>query len=306
VQVRSITREEIEPFSAFSSVHDRGFAPTEPGAFAEWLLDLWEWGGSQPERCFVAEEAGQLRGSVVYYADDPVHVEHLALHWHNDYLDVGVPLLRHSLWQLRAHGVAAAYAMLASPPLTEQERLQRAELLEQAGFTLTMQGLRWEWLPDAPPPSGTGRLTFRTLAEVGEAAWNETERRVSLQSLDPTLEPPPHTENAAADELNRSWWQLGYDEGGELVGLIKPSLIDGGRNAVIEFIGVVPERRGHGYVDDLLAQGLTTLQAAGRGRIRADTHIQNVPMQRAFQRAGFRNFATRRVYNLDLTDLTET
>ena len=93
-----------------------------------------------------------------------------------------------------------------------------------------------------------------------------------------------------------SWWQLAYAADGELVGLVMPS-----RNptfAVIGYIGVVPEQRGHGYIDDLLAQATATLAASGASAIRADTDVANLPMAHAFQRAGYQQFATRREYML--------
>jgi ribosomal protein S18 acetylase RimI-like enzyme len=63
-------------------------------------------------------------------------------------------------------------------------------------------------------------------------------------------------------------------------------------------VGVVPEQRGRGYVDDLLAQAVVTLAAAGATVIRADTAVANIPMANAFRRAGFDQFMTRTEYML--------
>jgi RimJ/RimL family protein N-acetyltransferase len=85
------------------------------------------------------------------------------------------------------------------------------------------------------------------------------------------------------------------------VGLIMPA-----RNPtspVIDYIGVVPERRGEGYVDDLLARGVATLLEAGAEQIRADTDTANVPMAAAFRRAGYAEFARRREYEANLAGL---
>jgi RimJ/RimL family protein N-acetyltransferase len=71
-------------------------------------------------------------------------------------------------------------------------------------------------------------------------------------------------------------------------------------SAVINFIGVVPEHRGKGYVDDLLAEGTATLHAAGAERVRADTDTRNLPMAAAFGRAGYAEFAKRREYGVKL------
>ena len=69
----------------------------------------------------------------------------------------------------------------------------------------------------------------------------------------------------------------------------------------IGYIGVVPERRGRGYVNDLLARGTETLLRVGNGQVlRADTDVDNAPMAAAFERAGYRRFATRREYEIRL------
>jgi ribosomal protein S18 acetylase RimI-like enzyme len=64
---------------------------------------------------------------------------------------------------------------------------------------------------------------------------------------------------------------------------------------VVAYLGVVPELRGNGYVDDLLAEITHLLAAAGAQWIQADTDLANRPMAAAFQRAGYRNFAVRMV-----------
>jgi len=69
----------------------------------------------------------------------------------------------------------------------------------------------------------------------------------------------------------------------------------------IGYIGVVPEQRGHGHINDLLAHGTSTLRGLGTGRvIRADTDVDNLPMAAAFERAGYRRFATRREFEIRL------
>ena len=73
--------------------------------------------------------------------------------------------------------------------------------------------------------------------------------------------------------------------------------------AVINFIGVVPEHRGRGYVDDLLAEGTAALHAAGAEYVRADTDTRNLPMAAAFGRAGYAEFAQRREYGTKLAPL---
>ena len=54
------------------------------------------------------------------------------------------------------------------------------------------------------------------------------------------------------------------------------------------------------YVDDLLSQGTKVLQDAGATRIVADTDKGNVPMARAFERAGYHRFLTRAACAIEL------
>jgi RimJ/RimL family protein N-acetyltransferase len=67
---------------------------------------------------------------------------------------------------------------------------------------------------------------------------------------------------------------------------------------VVGYLGVVPEHRGHGYADDILAE-ITRILAdeAGAEVIRADTDLANAPMAASFERAGYRNFSRRLVFS---------
>jgi len=50
---------------------------------------------------------------------------------------------------------------------------------------------------------------------------------------------------------------------------------------------VLPERRGHGYIDDLLDHGTRVLAGAGVPIIKASTDRGNTPMAAAFHRRGY-------------------
>ncbi len=86
----------------------------------------------------------------------------------------------------------------------------------------------------------------------------------------------------------REWWRIALRPDGDPVGFVIPA-----RNSyhpIIAYIGVLPAHRGNGYIDDLLAEGTRILAAHDVPRIRAATDLGNVPMARAFQRAGYVNF----------------
>ena len=89
-----------------------------------------------------------------------------------------------------------------------------------------------------------------------------------------------------------AWWQFAANEKQELVGFLLPVIYPGEQRSGLEeatlyYIGVLPEHRGHGYGYDLLCQATRTMQQAGVWRIYCDTDIENIPMIKAFQRAGY-------------------
>ena len=83
----------------------------------------------------------------------------------------------------------------------------------------------------------------------------------------------------------RDWWRVAMLPDSEPVGFVIPARND--YNPIIAYLGVLPQHRGRGYVDDILAEGTRTLAANDAPRIRASTDLANVPMANAFQRAGY-------------------
>ena len=59
---------------------------------------------------------------------------------------------------------------------------------------------------------------------------------------------------------------------------------------IVAYVGVLPEHRGNGYIDGILAEGTRVLAEAGAPRIRASTDVGNRPMANAFTRAGYDTF----------------
>ncbi|MDX6431794.1 MAG: hypothetical protein QOE54_4160, partial [Streptosporangiaceae bacterium] len=91
----------------------------------------------------------------------------------------------------------------------------------------------------------------------------------------------------------REWWRLAYTADGELAGLAMPN--HNAYGPIVGYLGIVPELRGHHYIDDILAE-ITRFHAAnGAHRITATTDMTNLPMAAAFERAGYRNYEIRLV-----------
>lgn len=170
----------------------------------------------------------------------------------------------------------------------------RASAATAAGLTDSVERLQYEWTPAAEVPAPSDRLVFRPGQDDEFLA---VFRRVAVGSLDFATQQDLATIGAdrqARDDLEfylscpgeRSWWRLASTTGGELAGFAIPSATPYHRN--VGYLGVVPERRGQGYVDDLLGEITRRHAADGADRITATTDVANAPMAAAFDRAGYR------------------
>jgi RimJ/RimL family protein N-acetyltransferase len=171
---------------------------------------------------------------------------------------------------------------------------QRLEAAAAAGLTTLNVRLRYQWTAEMPLPERTSRLRFAENPD--DEAFIDVFEQISVGSLDIATRQSIERNGARATAEEdvaqyqmmpgpRDRWLLAYDAAGELVGCALPSANDGG--PVVGYLGVVPARRGHGYVDDLLAEITWSLAGDGATSIRADTDTTNIPMAAAFDRAGY-------------------
>jgi RimJ/RimL family protein N-acetyltransferase len=180
----------------------------------------------------------------------------------------------------------------------------RREAARRAGLSASLERLCYEWTPAAGLPDPSGRLLFR--AEPDDEVFVGLFRRVLAGTLDATSRKEAEetgAETQAREDVafyhemmsgDRAWWRVAQTPDGAVTGFGIPS-----RNtefSVVGYLGVLPEHRGHAYVDEILAE-ITRILAvqAGATVIRADTDLANLPMAAAFDRAGYRNFSRRLV-----------
>ena len=172
----------------------------------------------------------------------------------------------------------------------------------RAGLTEELERLRFEWTKAAGLPRDSGRLVYR--ADPDDAVFEDLLSRVLDGTLDATTRKTANAvgprEQARLDVAfyrdkmvgDRGWWLVAQTRDGEAVGFGIPSANT--EFPVVGYLGVVPEHRGHGYVGDILAEITRVLVAeAGAQTIHADTDLANQPMAKAFERAGYHNFARR-------------
>ena len=228
-----------------------------------------------------------------------------------DRVEAGVRLLRAAMGEVVAPGARPPqYSRFVTPAWREDPALrepveERMAALETLGARLFVERLRLEWRPGTPIPAPSGRLRFRPVGDAEELIGLMTD------VLDGTLDAHgrddltrmPAREAARAqyeDELvrydsPRDWWRIATLPDGEPVGFVIPARNP--YNPVIAYIGVRPAHRGNGYVDEILGEGTRVLAAEGVPRVRASTDLGNVPMARAFGRAGYATFE----HQIDMT-----
>ncbi len=153
------------------------------------------------------------------------------------------------------------------------------------------------------------RLIFRSFDQVGYEVFSDTVAKAHQQTLDRNeqnaLKELENKQGSFAEWLKTEfeeasvyfdyepdWWQVAYNKAGQIVGYIQPVVFKDNtqenlREGTLYYMGVVLEARGNGYVNDLLAQSIATLQTVGVWRIYCDTDSENYPMIRAFEKAHF-------------------
>jgi RimJ/RimL family protein N-acetyltransferase len=179
----------------------------------------------------------------------------------------------------------------------------RREAALAAGLTDQVERLRFEWTPDLGVPASRGRLIF---AEASDEEFLEVFRRIAEGSLDAETRKnlaAKGAEATARHEMDfylgcpgrREWWRIAHTPEGAVAGLAIPSATP--YNVNVGYLGVVPELRGHGHVDDILAE-ITRIHAGnGAELITATTDTTNAPMAAAFERAGYRNTQIRMLFS---------
>lgn len=316
ITVRRIPSEDLPAFLAF---------PDHPASvrndIAAYLDKMFTQGAMRQDWCFVLEVQGKIAGRLAFWtlpgskqATDLVLWE---LPWkETECVSLGSHFL-HEVFTLMAGNLSEKIGYVldspSSPPHWQMDPQERRNVLEALGFRISRETNRFEWhapIETTAIPSNEAHdpIAYRSLPEVGEAAFVDAIMRVSQfthdqQITEERLEKGPL---AQAQEMFQDlqqmkyepeWWQLAYTAKNELIGFLMPTVSP--TFATIGYIGVLPEQRGHGYIDRLLKQATDVLVQAGETYIRADTDIKNTPMAKAFLRAGYQQFASRQEFSLN-------
>ncbi|MEU9382032.1 GNAT family N-acetyltransferase [Streptomyces sp. NPDC048279] len=292
--------------------------PEELGLFSEMpyllneeLADDLAVGRRRPEWMWVALRGDRLLARAAWWSragsDTPLILDVLDIDDNaaeSDHRDIGVRLLRTAMAALLPNGSRPPEYSRFVPPdwrentVTRQAVEDRMTVLERTGARFFVERLRLEWRPESPVPMSTERLRFRPIRDVRELVTLMTlvldgtldaHGRDDLTRMSAQEAAVKHFEDELARYTSpRDWWRIATLPDGEPVGFVLPA--HNGYNAIIAYIAVVPTHRGNGYIDDLLAEGTRILAEQDVPHIRASTDLGNVPMAKAFQRAGYVNF----------------
>jgi ribosomal protein S18 acetylase RimI-like enzyme len=250
----------------------------------------------RPVARFVAESAGGEVAEVeLIERCFPHHVAgHLlqALHWEQGYLDAAFAVVDAAL---RAAPDGTSVHLTANAEVHQQVE-DRIKLAVGSGFQLLQEKKGVWWEDDGRALPLAGRIVARPLTEVGPTDFAP----VIAQCMTGTLDRIDRAK--VAEHGARGWadmqlahylaaedapsWVLAHTPDGQLVGFAGLSAFDEEQVGTISHIGVLPEQRGKGYVDQLLR--LANLLARGRGfrGVLSDVDVLNLPMLAAMGRAG--------------------
>lgn len=284
------------------TVHDAADFVGESDDNPDLIQNLWDSGDSRPDWCLVAEDddgrLGRLGLEVSPTTSDPAWLGTLPSHEASVFgLEVsGIPEVGRHLF---AHAAGEIGDQL--PPTLElrlntayrDDSPALAALAEEWGFALFQEKQGFEWKDDGSEIDVLRRLDFRPVTETGLALYQTVMGRGGEGTLDrndryywngcgPDNWAAQMSEYLDPDDA--PLWLLGY-AGADPVGYVAVAR-DEDLVSTIVHVGVDPEHRGNGYIDELLTAATAAAQRAGLPRMLSDVDVLNHPMAEAMRRTG--------------------
>ena len=293
VTIRTIREDELDAFAALD--------PATPG-LSGTLCERWDDGSGRPEWTLLAEDAGRPVARVALFTE-PFGCG----------LDLREGRLA-GLWVDRrspSHADAARMLLdeaadLAGDVTPFIERRLNPEVhtdipfwrtaLEHAGFALFHEKEGFVWTDDGGALPAPRRLSFTSLTEVGRPAYAsamaatipgtlDRNDRFYLEACGPAAWGTEMV--GAADPADERAWLLAHERDGRLAGYVGVGGFEEGVGTIVH-IGVVPDRRGRGYVDELLRAANQAARDLGYRSMLSDVDTENAPMLAAMERNGHR------------------
>ena len=274
---------------------DHALLESAGGYLKQYGQNVHRWiekGFVVPQDCYVFDAGGTVAGGVCFFDDTQTERTILDFALADSQMPHGAQALKKAVHlAARPQTKSIGYNLYDD---TEQYADIR-NLFTRAGFRIAQAKKNYTY--ERPePPQRFNALTFRSIAEAGEEVFINAVEEVTVGTLDQRMADDAarlggggaareYVAGMQELDFHADWWQLGYC-GGELVGLVLPQKFDdtvGGLN----YIGVLPQHRGHGYGAMLIAQGTHILHANGMRKIIADIDEANHPMAAALERVEY-------------------
>lgn len=291
--VRSINPDEINEYCSLGLDEEKALK------FKERMLKAWQEKRSYPEWCFVVEQDRRFIARVAFdiFPSEPFNLMVWGFYVSEecDYLKIGESLFCGAIKQFEEKGFRLIEHHLYGKD--DNKFNENRELFLKSGFEIHQEKKNYMFT-GGQLPELSGRLDFRALREVGEEEYIIAMKKVTEKTLDSYDEKDVKelgAEEAARTyfyglkdiDFNEDWWKLAYEHNGDFAGLIVPHKFSQEYGA-INYIGVEPEKRGKGYVKDLLIMGTSILKSNGIEKIIADIDINNFPMENALKEIGYK------------------
>lgn len=270
-----------------------------------------EAGRIRPEWSVLAVDgSGAVLGRAMWWGRDPVTPIALDV-WDVDLqapdrgrLAAALLAAGHESLSSRGVGVPLPHTMRLPNDWRDDEALVaevdlKTHAAADAGLTRVNERLQFQWDADRPLPPRPDSLEFapagdetfvRLFAAAAEGSLDVMTRR-ELESSSPGELARAEVDYYRACPGDRSWWHTATAADGTVVGVAIPSATPRNRN--VGYLAVLPEHRGRGHVDEILAFVTRFHAEQGTSCITATTDATNTPMAAAFRRAGYRCTETR-------------
>jgi len=279
--------------------------PGDPDDYSDQVRSLWDSGASRSEWCFILEEDGAPIGriglGVSPTVSDPVwlgslpsdelFVFGLHLPWEDSAVSTGSLLIRDALTGI-ASQIPETLELRVNNSIHPHAR-ERVRLAGALGMDLFQEKIGFTWEDNGEPILPGDRLTFRSIDQSGIDAY----RAVMAPCGDGTLDRNDRyywhgcgPDNWAAQMTeylgpeDAPMWLTGFHEDVP-VGYVAVSAVDDWGSTIVH-VGVLPEHRGHGYIQDLLMAGMASARRRGIVTMLSDVDVLNAPMRHAMIRAG--------------------
>ncbi|WP_291576342.1 GNAT family N-acetyltransferase [Clostridium sp. UBA4548] len=270
------------------------------------ILESWiNEGITRLEWCFVVEDHGNILGRLIYGVfDNSLKMLDIWMKNFND--ETKEKLLSDSLKIMKVKGFNNVECHLYSDKNNFQ---QYVKALTSVEFKVTQEKKSFVW-EEGIINSLSGDLYFSTLEQIGSNEFINAIEKVTVGTLDEddlawvkefgSKEAAIKYFNLLKDiDYTEGWWKLAYNREQELLGLVVPQRLTEGIGG-INYIGVIPEKRGQGYINHLVIEGVKTLKDNNIKKVIADIDVKNYPLYKVLQKQGFKLDCTMLVLKLDL------